>query len=302
MGKVLVYYKYIDIEYPKRLLKWQHKICTELGLKGRIIIAHEGINGTVGGTDESVDRYQKIMKENSLFADVDFKESPGDADCFPRLSIKIKEEITKLGLDTKLIRAENGGKHLTPAESHELMAKSPDNLVILDARNDYEWKIGSFEGAIKPDIRYFRELPGYIDTHLDQFKDKQVLMFCTGGVRCERASAYLKSKEVAQEVYQIEGGIHRYAEQFPDGFFRGKNYVFDGRIATTVNPDIVSTCSLCSTESDNYENCANASCNNHFISCISCVEKFDHACGETCATLLREHKVGRRPAFKKAAA
>ena len=143
----------------------------------------------------------------------------------------MKSYISALILKT--VTAKNGGKHLTPEETHNLIAQKPNDLVILDARNDYEWRIGAFEGAIKPDIEHFRQFPKFVDDNLEQFKDKQVLMYCTGGIRCERASTYLKEKGVAKNVYQILGGIHRYAEQYPDGFFRGKNYVFDDRIGST---------------------------------------------------------------------
>jgi predicted sulfurtransferase len=171
----------------------------------------------------------------------------GDSNYFPRLRIVVRNEVTHLGLDPAIITAKNGGIHLTPEQTHNLLKNAPQDLIIFDARNNYESRIGSFENALKPDIKNFRDLPEYIDNNLDLFKDKEVLMYCTGGIRCERGSAYLKSKNVAKKVYQIEGGIHRYAEKFPDGFFRGKNYVFDGRIAVKVNDDILGSCELCST-------------------------------------------------------
>lgn len=288
MGKILLYYKYVDIEFPKRIAKWQEKICTDLGLTGRIIIAHEGINSTVGGTDEAIDRYRTIMQEHPLFDNIDFKESIGGADCFPRLSIKIKNEIVHLGIDPRTLKAQDGGIHLKPQQAHDLMAQPPKDLVILDTRNIYEWKVGTFLNAVKPNIKNFRELPLYIDEHEDQFKDKQVLMFCTGGVRCERATAYLKSKGIAKEVYQIEGGIQRYTEQFPDGFFRGKNYVFDSRVAVSINNDILSECDICHQPSDVYQNCLNASCNKHFICCETCKEMLQGSCSEKCSQSIKD--------------
>ncbi len=291
MGKIILFYKYVTISYPDQIRKWQHRLCKELKLTGRIIIAHEGINGTLGGETDALERYKQEMQNHIFFTSIDFKESPGAQDYFPRLRIVVKNEITCLGLDTKKIRAEMGGEHLTPAKSHELLSNPPKDLVILDTRNEYESRIGAFNNAIKADIQYFRELPNYIDEHLETFKDKEVLMYCTGGIRCERASAYLKSKNVAKKVYQIEGGIHRYVEQFPEGFFRGKNYVFDGRIAVNVNNDILTTCEHCLKPFDEFTNCLNASCNKKFISCPNCIEVFNNTCCQKCCTLVAKKLV-----------
>ena len=258
---IILYYKYIAIANPRAIERWQKRLCTNLNLKGRIIIATEGINGTLGGAAQNIDAYIGAMQEHELFQDIDFKISSATADHFPRLRIVVKKEIVNLGIDPASLKAENGGQHLSPADTHVLIEQKPDDLVILDCRNEFESRIGSFQDAIKPPVRHFRDFPAYVDATLPQFKDKQVLLFCTGGVRCERGSAYLKSKGVAREVYQLQGGIHRYIEQFPDGFFRGKNYVFDGRVTVAANQDIISACSLCSTPSDEYHNCLNAACN-----------------------------------------
>jgi predicted sulfurtransferase len=242
------------------------------------------------------------MAKNPLFTDIDYKESTGGADSFNRLYITQRKEVVHLGIDPNQLRAQDGGTHLTPEQVHELLSNKPDNLVILDARNDYEWKIGRFQNAITPDIKNFREFPEYIEKNLDQFKDKQVLMYCTGGIRCERATAYLKTKEVAQEVYQIEGGIHRYTEQYPDGYFRGKNYVFDNRVAVRINDDVLSTCSLCPAPSDDYANCMNAECNNHYLCCADCLQTYDNTCSATCQDLIVRNLVKVRPAVKGLAA
>ncbi|HEB41761.1 MAG TPA: rhodanese-related sulfurtransferase [Candidatus Dependentiae bacterium] len=298
MGNVLLYYKYVMITYPKHIMKWQKTICHDLDLTGRIIISHEGINGTVGGTQTTIERYKTIMRKNSLFSDIDFKESLGGADCFSRLSIIVKDEIVHLGLNPHVITADEGGKQLTPTQAHALIKKQPADLLIFDVRNKVEWKIGHFQQALTADINHFRELPNYIDTHLDQFSDKQVLMYCTGGIRCERASAYLKSKNVAKQVYQLKGGIHRYVEHYPDGFFRGKNYVFDNRISLKVTDEILGSCLLCRTPGDNYTNCLNAACNKHFICCNPCLDRLDNTCSTACYNLVEQNKVNKRPLLK----
>jgi len=295
MGKILLFYKYVSIQYPKQILKWQERLCTELGLKGRIILAHEGINATLGGSAENCERYKQAMEKHPLFGGIDFKESVGDENYFPRLRIVVKNEIVNLGLDPEKVTVEDGGIHVSPEQAHTMMAEKDENLIILDCRNTYETTIGTFVDSIRPPTKYFREFPGYVDENTDLFKDKQVLMFCTGGIRCERASAYLKSKGVAQEVYQIEGGIHRYIEQFPDGFFRGKNYVFDARVSVKVNNDILGSCALCQKPCDEYVNCMNASCNKHFISCSTCQTAYKNCCSTNCIDLLASARVAARP-------
>jgi len=297
MNKIILFYKYIAIEYPKQIMKWQHEICQNLNIKGRILISHEGINGTLGGSIEALDEYKNIMSTHELFDAIDFKESDGDAECFPRLSVKVRNEAVSLGIPYDQLTAANAGQHLTPDQTHQLLTENPADLVILDARNDYEWAIGRFKNAITPNIENFRDLPQYLDQNIEQFKDKQVLMYCTGGIRCERASAYLNEKNVAKKVYQMEGGIHRYVEQYPDGFFRGKNYVFDGRVSVRINEDILSSCALCAKPCDDYYNCLNATCNKHFICCNDCVQVYENTCGSTCQTLIKEKKVNQRIPF-----
>ncbi|MCX5923256.1 MAG: rhodanese-related sulfurtransferase [Candidatus Dependentiae bacterium] len=299
MGTILLFYKYVDIQYPVNIQKWQRELCSKLGLTGRIILAHEGINGTVGGTDESTTEYIKALSEHPLFGDIDFKTADGGSQAFPKMKIFVKNEIVNLGVDPTQLTVKDGGKHLTPEQVHELLSNPPQDLVILDTRNNYESAVGTFQGSITPDIRYFRQFPQYIDENVDQFKDKTVLMHCTGGVRCERATGYLNQKKVAKEIYQVSGGIHRYIEKFPDGFFRGKNYVFDQRITVKANDDILGTCLHCKKPSDEYFNCLNALCNKHFTSCGDCITSFNKACSQTCQSLLLQKNTPERTPLQK---
>jgi len=301
MGRILLYYKYVHLDEPEAILKWQKKLCKKLGLTGRIIIATEGINGTVGGSHEATQAYIDAMEEHYSFSGIDYKEAVGDETYFPRMRVVVKDEIVRLGVDPKKVTVKDGGKHLKPAEVHNLLNNAPEDLVILDTRNNYESRIGTFRGSITPDITTFRELPEYIDTHLDQFKDKKVLMHCTGGVRCERATAYLQQKGITKEIYQIEGGIQRYIEQYPDGHFRGSNYVFDGRIADRINSDILSECDICTIPCDTYVNCVNVQCNKQFLACADCALQFEECCGKTCYELVKNEMVKTRvkPARKE---
>ncbi len=291
MGKILLFYKYVDLENPENFAKWQKKLCLSLGLKGRIILATEGINATLGGSEEATQAYKDTMEAHPLFGGIDFKEAEGDERYFPRLRVMIKKEIVRMGIDPTELSFREAAPYLTPEQAHDLLSNPPDNLVVLDTRNDYESAVGSFTNAIAPNTQYFREFPAYVDNNLDLFKDKQVLMYCTGGVRCERASAYLSKKQVAEKVMHIQGGIHRYVEKFPEGHFKGANYVFDARITQTVSPDLLSSCTICNAPTDYYVNCKNAECNNQFLCCLPCKEILQEACSTTCLQLIQDKKV-----------
>ena len=295
MNQIILFYKYVSIESPKQMIVWQKKLCQSLGLKGRIIIAHEGINGTLGGQEQNIESYKTQMLAHPLFTDIDFKESKNTAHHFPRLRIVPKQEIVNLGIDPSLVSATQAGIHLEPKNAHELIAQKPQDLLILDCRNQVESAIGRIEGALNPPVKHFREFPSYVDQNPEVFKDKTVLMYCTGGVRCERASAYIKQKNVAKEVYHIKGGIHRYVQEFPAGFFKGKNYVFDGRVAVKVTDDILGTCLICDASCDEYTNCLHAKCNRHFIGCSTCINKYQNTCSITCADIILHYPDLKRP-------
>jgi predicted sulfurtransferase len=299
MGTILLYYKYVNIQSPIEIQKWQKELCTKLGLTGRILLAQEGINGTVGGSDESTQEYIKAMNEHPLFGNIDFKTAPGGAEAFPRMKISIKKEIVHLGIDPEALTVKDTGEHLSPSQIHDLLNNPPEDLVIIDTRNSYEIAVGKFKNAIDPQTRYFRQFPQWVDQNVDMLKDKTVLMYCTGGVRCERASAYVNVKNVAKKVVQLEGGIHRYVEQFPDGHFRGKNYVFDNRITVRANEDVLGKCLNCPTLSDEYFNCLNALCNRHFTSCAPCLQAFDTTCSITCQELIKHKQAPERQPFAK---
>jgi predicted sulfurtransferase len=299
MGTILLYYKYVSIPNPIEIQNWQKELCARLGLTGRILLAHEGINGTVGGSDEAAQEYIKAMNEHPLFGGIDFKTAPGSAQAFPRMKISIKKEIVHLGIDPEQLTVKDTAEHLSPEQIHNLLNNPPEDLVIVDTRNSYEIAVGKFRNAIDPQTRYFRQFPKWVDDNIDMFKDKTVFMYCTGGVRCERATAYVNVKNVAKKIVQLEGGIHRYIEQFPDGHFRGKNYVFDNRITVRANDDILSSCLNCPTPADDFFNCLNALCNKHFTSCPECLQKFENTCSIKCQELIKHKQAPERQPFSK---
>lgn len=299
MGTILLYYKYVTIPNPIEIQKWQKELCSSLGLTGRILLAHEGINGTVGGSDEATQTYITAMNEHPLFGGIDFKTAPGGADAFPRMRISIKKEIVNLGIDPEQLTVKDTAEHLSPQQIHDLLSNPPQDLVIIDTRNSYEIAVGKFNNAIDPQTRYFRQFPQWVDQNVDMLKDKTVFMYCTGGVRCERATAYVNVKNIAKKVVQLEGGIHRYIEQFPNGHFRGKNYVFDNRITVRANEDILGTCLNCPTPSDEYFNCKNALCNKHFTSCAECIQILANTCSPQCQELIKLKQAPERQPFAK---
>ncbi|XP_069782366.1 thiosulfate sulfurtransferase/rhodanese-like domain-containing protein 2 isoform X2 [Narcine bancroftii] len=284
-GEVLLYYSYCDIEEPQMICAWQRALCHQLHFTGKVRISKEGINGTVGGSKMAADLYIQTMLSHPLFKSMskeDFKRSAGGAHCFQDLRVGVFKEVVPMGVDPEKITYKDAEEFHRKVEALSSSAQIRKDSILLDCRNYYESKIGSFQHCLAPNIRKFSYFPDYIDTNLECFKGKQVLMYCTGGIRCERGSAYLRSKDVCKEVYQLKGGIHKYLERFPSGFYRGKLFVFDNRYAISVNDDIISECRYCGAPWDEYKLCSTASCSQLVLSCLRCREKGLIACCPLC--------------------
>lgn len=291
MQQILLYYKYIHIEDPESVMKSQRQICESLNLKGRIIIAKEGINGTVEGFIDDTEKYVEFMESQDLFKGIHYKRSIGSGNAFPRLSIKVRAEIVTGSLkEDDLDPNEITGKHLQAEELHRWFEEGKE-FYIVDMRNDYEHKVGYFENSILAPLSNFRELPKVLDT-ISHLKDKTVLTVCTGGVRCEKASGFLV-KNGFTDVYQLFGGIQTYMEAYPNENFLGKLYVFDGRTVIGFNTDspehvIVGKCDKCGTTSDNYVDCNYRHCvgHRHFVCCEDCYMPDGNAyCCDECYAL-----------------
>jgi len=256
----------------------QKALCERLGMKGRMIIAREGINGTFEGTDEACKEYMEVMKADVRFQDIHWKISRGthDGTAFPRLSIKVRKEIVSLhlGEEADIDPNQITGKHLKPEDLRTWYEQGKE-FHIVDMRNDYELRVGKFEGTVFPELNNFRDLNKNIEK-LEDLKDKTVLTVCTGGVRCEKASGLLV-REGFNDVYQLDGGIVSYMEKYPGKDFKGSLYVFDKRITMNFNDpnthEIIGRCSKCNTPSEHYVNCANLMCHDHFICCEDCLSK-----------------------------
>ncbi|MTI31285.1 rhodanese-related sulfurtransferase [Xanthovirga aplysinae] len=277
---ILLYYCYTTIGEPEVFREEHHQLCLELGLLGRIIIAGEGLNGTVSGLKEDCEKYMQAVKADPRFAHTDFKVEPHVSHAFQKLYVRVKPEIVHVGLHD-INPNERTGKHLEPDEFREM--KDHDDVVILDVRSNYEHKLGKFKNALTLDIDNFREFPEKVK-ELEHLKDKKVLTYCTGGIKCEKASAFLLEQGF-EDVYQLHGGIIKYGIEAGGEDFEGQCYVFDGRIAkevNKVNPLVISECYICGTKSDRMVNCANSQCNIHVPICQDCGWEYEGACSTTC--------------------
>lgn len=284
---VLLYYKYTTVDNPEELRDSQRALLETLDMKGRILVGPEGINGTIAGLRDQADAYIAAMHADPRFADMLFKEEYAAFQPFRKVKVKVRPEIVAFGVEEA--RPEDTAPKLDPKEFHEMAQR--DDVIILDARSNFESRIGKFKNAITPDVDYFRELPNWIDEHLDDLKDKTVLMYCNGNIRCERSSAYLKQKG-AENVYSLREGIVNYTREIPDGLWEGSLFVFDERMQVQLNDDahheIISTCDHCDTKTDTYYNCCNAECNKFVLLCDTCRENSNQACSEECSTKHRD--------------
>ena len=275
--KILLYYRFTPLTDPEAIRLWQWTLCDSLGLKGRIIISKDGINGTVGGPLSAVKKYIRATKEWPGFKDTDFKWSEGTGDDFPRLAVRVRDELVSFGAPQDLHVDEsgvvNGGPHLSPTQVNELVEARGDDVVFFDGRNAFEAEIGRFRNAIVPDVETTHDFVKVLESGAyDHLKDKPIVTYCTGGVRCEVLSSLMLQRGF-QEVYQVEGGIVRYGEAFGnEGLWEGSLFIFDGRMNQEFGPNttIISACERCETPTTQYYNCANLACRQLILLCDTC--------------------------------
>ncbi len=281
--EIILYYKYTYIADPQGFVDWHRSVCENLSLKGRVLIAKEGINGTLEGKPAYTMEYCRLMHRQDGtagtfgdFRDVVFKRSPGTGVAFPKLKVKARDEVVSLKLShgSDVDPNETTGVHLKPDDLKAWYENGEDFLVV-DMRNDYEYKVGHFKNSINPKMTNFRDLPDVLP-QLEEVKKaskegKKILTVCTGGIRCEKASGFLM-KNGFENVYQLDGGMHTYMEQFPGEDFLGALYVFDGRetMAFTDNRPVVGKCDICQETTEKYSNCANIECHKKMLCCEEC--------------------------------
>lgn len=273
--EIILFYKYVLIDNPQQLAADQLRLQQSLGLTGRTLVAREGINGTLEGAREHIDRFLEVFLADPRFADVHIKRSVGTGTAFPKASVKVKNEIVALGLSCDIDPNQITGIHLKPEELHQWI-KEKKEFYIIDMRNVYEHDIGHFQNSILPPLDNFRDLPKILPL-IEHLKNKTVLTVCTGGVRCEKASGFLIANGFTS-VYQLDGGIVSYMEKYPNEDFIGKLYVFDNRMMMGFYTDdpkhvVVGKCIVCNEPCERFTNCVNDDCHRQCIACASCQEK-----------------------------
>jgi UPF0176 protein len=275
--KILLFYAFTPLADPEALRLWQRDLCESLGLGGRIIISKDGINGTVGGDLDAVKKYRKKTREYAPFHAIDFTWSDGNGDDFPRLSVRVRDELVSFGAPGELVVDESGvvggGTRLSPAELHELVAAK--DVTFFDGRNAFEAEIGRFRGAVVPDVANTRDFVAELDSgKYDHLKDEPVVTYCTGGIRCEVLSA-LMVKRGFREVYQLDGGIATYGEQYRDaGLWEGSLYVFDNRMSVRFSDGaaVIGRCAQCGDPTSRMQNCSDLACREQLVVCDACAE------------------------------
>lgn len=282
--RVLLYYQYVPIEDGETFAKKHLADCKELGLKGRILVADEGINGTVSGTIEQTNAYMELMKNDPRFSSTIFKIDEAEQNAFKKMHVRYRPELVNLSLEDDVNPLELTGAYLDPKEFREAMLD--ENTVVIDARNDYEFDLGHFRGAIRPEIRSFRELPQWIRDNKEQFMEKRVLTYCTGGIRCEKFSGWLV-REGFKDVGQLHGGIATYGKdpEVQGDLWDGQMYVFDSRIAVPINQKehvIVGRDWFDGSPCERYINCGNPECNRQMLASEENEAKYLGACSHEC--------------------
>jgi len=268
--KVILFYKYVNVEQPEQIVNDHLQWCLSHDIKGRVFFAKEGVNGTVSATNANIELYKKYLTGYPVFSDILFKEDEVEDHVFKKMHVRLKNEI--VNGEFEKVSLENGGKRLAPEDLLKFYDEGKDFLIV-DARNWYESRIGRFKNAITPPMKNFRDWKKVADKDLAEYKNKTVVTYCTGGVRCEKASAYLVEKGF-NDVYQLDGGIFNYIKKYPDTYWEGGMFVFDER--RVINPNTkeelmhIANCYFCGKPASYYINCHNVDCDKIIVSCHDC--------------------------------
>lgn len=280
----LSFYMYYNLGNPRLFRDHFYILLNNLGVLGRIYVSYEGVNAQISVPDHNLAALREALNSITFLENVRLNRAiEDDGKSFFKLIIKVRDKIVADGLDDKSFDVTNKGKHLK-AEEFNALADDPET-VIVDMRNHYESEVGHFRNAILPDVETFREALPVVEQMLADKKDKNIIMYCTGGIRCEKASAYFKHKGF-RHVHQVEGGIIEYTRRAKElgieNKFIGKNFVFDERLGERISNEIISKCHQCGAPCDTHVNCANDHCHILFIQCDACKEKYEACCSEQC--------------------
>ncbi|XDD44948.1 rhodanese-related sulfurtransferase [Leptospira sp. WS39.C2] len=286
--RVISFYRYVKIKDPIEFRNSLYDSFEDLGILGRIYLASEGINAQFSIPSENYNALRAFVDTIPELEGIYFNDAVEDKkESFIKLAIKVRKKIVADGLDDSKFDPSDVGTHLTPLEFHKALEE--DGVVVVDLRNNYESEVGHFENAILPDVGTFREELPLVEKILENDKDKKILLYCTGGIRCEKASAYLKYKGF-ERVHQLRGGIINYAKAVTDfglkSKFKGKNFVFDDRLGERITDDVLTVCYTCGNPSDRHTNCANLGCHVLIVQCESCSETLLGCCSEECKNIV----------------
>ena len=283
------FYKYHHLQDPNAFRDHIYELLDNVGVMGRIYVAKEGINAQISVPKENFEDFKSKLYSIDFLNQVRLNVAvDDDGKSFFKLKILVREKIVADGLDDASFDVTDIGQHVNAEKFNDLL--SDENTVLVDMRNHYESEVGHFKGAITPDVDTFKEELPYVENLLADQKDKNLVMYCTGGIRCEKASAYFKHKGF-ENVYQLEGGIIKYAndvkEQGLENKFIGKNFVFDERLGERITEDVISKCHQCGKPSDRHVNCKNEACHILFIQCEECAEKYNDCCSTICQDIIK---------------
>lgn len=279
---ILAYYNLISLPNPHDEVKAHKDFFRERDATGRLYISEQGINGQLSGSSDCISAYIDWMQAHPFFHGTTFKIHAHHENVFPRMTIKYRKQLVALDTPVDLSKR---GEHISPRKWREML-ENKKNAILIDVRNDYESRIGHFEGAELPPLESFRDFHAYaqqLQTRVDS-KETPVMMYCTGGIRCELYSALLR-KYGFDKIYQLEGGVINYGLEEGKKHWKGKLFVFDDRLAIPISEEkseVISHCDHCDTSNDSYYNCANMDCNRLFLCCPSCLEKYQGCCQESC--------------------
>jgi UPF0176 protein len=285
----LSFYRYVHISDPETFRTWLFDSFHNLNILGRTYVASEGINAQISVPEPQFDAFRALLEGHEYLAGVPLKIAvEDDGKSFIKLIVRVRSKIVADGLDDKTFDVTRVGKHLTAREFNEAL-ENPDTIVV-DMRNHYESEVGHFRNAVLPDTDTFREtLPVSVEM-LSEHKDKKILLYCTGGIRCEKASAYFRHRGF-RDVNQLLGGIIDYHRQVKaeglESKFIGKNFVFDNRLGERISDEIIAHCHQCGGTCDHHTNCANNDCHLLFIQCDACAKKYHGCCSDACVEYTR---------------
>ncbi len=283
--RTISFYRYVKIAQPEVLRDALYEEWSALGVLGRIYLAKEGVNAQFNVPEHYLDAFRENLESRVIFKDMPFKWALRNDDSFLKLKIQVKDKIVADGLNDASFDTSNVGKHLTAQEFNKAIDQK---AIVVDMRNHYESEIGHFKGAITPQVETFKEELPKVKELLKDKKSEKILLYCTGGIRCEKASAYLKHHGF-EDVNQLHGGIIDYAKQVKqehlENKFVGKNFVFDDRLSEPISKDVIAQCHQCGESFDQHTNCANVACNLLFIQCENCKIKYGNCCTPKCKAI-----------------